>query len=258
MWRLREPVSPILYAVLVGISLGLPLLLWWGVGRTGWVDPTFLPAPQKVIVRLVQLWQEDTLKEDILASLSRVGAGFVLASLVSIPLGIAVGSFRAVGALVEPFSGLMRYLPASAFVPLLILWLGIGEEPKIGLIFLGTVFYTLLLVADAVRAIPIAWIRVSYTLGANPLQVLVRVVLPGVLPNILDACRINLGLAWNLVILAELVAADSGLGTRILRAQRFLETDVMFVGIVCIGVIGIFLDVGLRLVKWWTLPWARD
>jgi NitT/TauT family transport system permease protein len=206
---------------------------------------------------MVQLFAEDTLWQDVFASLGRVFTGFLAAALVSIPLGILVGAFPLVAALVEPLSGLIRYLPASAFVPLLIFWLGLGEEPKVTLIFLGTVFYNLLLIADAVKAIPLEWIRVSYTLGANPWQVLTRVLLPGVLPNILDAGRINLGLAWNLVILAELVAADSGLGYRILRAQRFLDTEVMFVGLVCIGLVGILLDLSIRLLRWWALPWTR-
>lgn len=246
---LRPTLSTRTSTLLITLSLLSPLALWWGL--TGRVEPLFLPSPDRVVTRLVELLRTDTLGQDILVSLGRVLAGFSLTALVSIPLGIAAGASPVVGRLVEPLGGLVRYLPASAFVPLLILWLGLGEEPKVGLIFLGTVFYTLLLIADAVRALPLAWIRVSYTLGASPWQVLTRVILPGVLPNILDGCRVTLGLAWNLVILAELVAADAGLGYRILRAQRFLETDVMFVGLVCIGVVGVSLDLGLRLIRRW-------
>ncbi len=257
LWRVREPIPPLVYGIFVAISLGLPLLLWISVSQLHWVDPLFLPAPQRVLQKLIQLFTEDTLWQDLGASLRRVALGFLLTVVISVPLGILVGAFPVMAGLVEPFGALLRYLPASAFVPLLILWLGLGEPPKIALIFFGTVFYTLVLVANAVRALPISWIKVSYTLGANRWQVLTRVILPGVLPNILDGCRINLGLAWNLVILAELVASDSGLGYRILRAQRFLETETMFVGLVCIGVVGVLLDVGLRLIRWWTLPWAR-
>jgi NitT/TauT family transport system permease protein len=168
-WRPYAPLSTFWESLLTVCSLGFPLLLWWGLSLSGKVDPLFLPPPQKVWARAIQLFTQDTLFQDIAASLGRVGAGFLLTVLLGVPLGILVGAFRGVAALVEPISGLIRYLPASAFVPLLILWLGLGEEPKVGLIFLGTFFYTLLLIADAVRAVPIEWVRVSYTsLGCSP------------------------------------------------------------------------------------------
>jgi NitT/TauT family transport system permease protein len=169
--------------------------------------------------------------------------------LVSVPLGIVIGSFRAGQALFEPVIGLLRYMPASAFIPLLIIWLGLGEPSKIALLLIGVVFFNTLMTADAVRLVPMDVIQVSYTLGARRGEVLRKVVLPHALPGMIDAMRVNAAAAWNFVVVAELIASTSGLGYRIVRSQRFLETDKIFAVLVVIGLIGLSIDVCLRLAR---------
>lgn len=219
------------------------------------VPERFLPSPAAVGSALVELLQSGQLVPDALASLQRVGIGFGLAILISVPLGVVIGSFRAGQALFEPVIGLLRYLPASAFIPLLIIWLGLGEPSKIALLVIGVVFFNTLMTADAVRLVPLQVIDVAYTLGARRGEVLRKVVVPHALPGMIDAMRVNAAAAWNFVVVAELIASTSGLGYRIVRSQRFLETDKIFAVLVVIGLIGLSIDVGLRLLREWLGRW---
>ncbi|WP_223165913.1 ABC transporter permease, partial [Lentzea indica] len=150
----------------------------------------------------------------------------------------------------------LRYLPAGAFIPLLIIWLGLGEPSKIAILFIGTVFFNTLMTADVVRGVPRSLIDVSYTLGARRGEVLRKVVVPHSLPGIIDAVRVNAAAAWNFVVVAELINSTAGLGYRIVRAQRFLQTDKIFAVLVVIGVIGVTIDVALRLVRAQVGRWA--
>lgn len=149
-------------------------------------------------------------------------------------------------------------MPATGFVSLLVIWVGLGEEPKFLLIFMGTVFFNTLMIANLVWAIPNELIRVSYTLGAGNITVFRKVIFPHSLPGIIDAARVNLAAAWNLIIVAELVAADEGLGYRIVRAQKFLHTDQIFAVLVVIGIIGIASDIGLRMLRNRIAPWSQE
>jgi len=153
---------------------------------------------------------------------------------------------------------LLRYMPAPAFIPLLILYLGIGEVPKITLIFIGTIFYNTLMIMDAAKFVPKELIETTYTLGGQRWQVLLRVMTPYVLPNIIDTFRINVAASWNLVIVAELVAAEMGLGKRILIAQKFLQTDEIFAILIILGVIGFIIDLSFRWLLRTTCRWAID
>ena len=161
-------------------------------------------------------------------------------------------------ALCEPVIGLVRYMPAPAFIPLLILYFGIGEPPKILLIFIGTLFFNTLMIMDAVKFVPKELIETTYTLGGRRWQVLLQVILPHVLPNIIDACRVNLAASWQLVIVSELIAATEGLGRRISVAGRFLRTDEIFVGLIVIGLIGLAIDLLFRLLLRTVCRWAAD
>ncbi|WP_448381447.1 ABC transporter permease, partial [Gloeomargarita sp.] len=185
-----------------------------------------------------------------------VGVGFALSALVGIPVGLLMGSFASIRALLEPLFGLMRYMPAPAFIPLLILYQGVGEEPKVTLIFIGTFFFNALMVMDTVKFVPKELIETTYMLGGNRMATVMQVIFPYVLPGVLDACRINLAAAWQLVIVAELVAATEGLGRRISLAGRFLRTDEIFVGIIVIGLIGLGLDLLFQYLVRLTSPWA--
>jgi len=196
--------------------------------------------------------------KDTVASLWRVGVGILFALVFSIPIGVLMGSVPSIRALLEPMFGLMRYMPAPAFIPLLILYLGIGEEPKIMLIFIGVFFFNSLMVMDTVKFVPKDLIEATYMLGGNRGEILTQVIFPHVLPGILDASRINLAAAWQLVIVSELIAATEGLGRRISVAGRFLRTDEIFVGLIVIGAIGLTFDLLFQYLLRVSCKWSSQ
>jgi NitT/TauT family transport system permease protein len=257
-WRLAEDIPPSLNTGLIITSILGPLLLWWLATTFGNIDSKFLPSPGKVLEAFGRLWSTRELLKDTVASLWRVGVGFLLAVALSIPVGVLMGSFASIRALCEPLFGLMRYMPAPAFIPLLILYLGIGEEPKITLIFIGVFFFNSLMVMDTVKFVPKDLIEATYMLGGTRWEALTQVILPNVLPGIIDACRINLAAAWQLVIVSELIAATEGLGRRISVAGRFLRTDEIFVGLIVIGIIGLAFDLLFQYLLRVTCKWASQ
>lgn len=257
-WRVAEGIPRRLSLILIALSILVPLLLWWMISSSGVVQPAYLlPTPGQVLESLHRLWTEGILPVDIAYSLFRVLSGFLLAAIVSIPIGLLMGSFASIQALLEPIIGIVRYMPAPAFIPLLILYFGLGELPKILLIFIGTLFFNTLMIMDAVKFVPKELIETTYTLGGRRPQVLGQVIFPHTLPNIIDACRVNMAASWNLVIVAELVAANEGLGKRISLAQRFLRTDEIFAGLIVIGLIGLAIDLLFRLLLRLSCRWAR-
>jgi NitT/TauT family transport system permease protein len=246
---IRSPIPRRGRWALTALSVLLPLVVWVALAASGAVPDSFLPSPGAVLSAGMEMVASGELFTDVVATVQRVLLGFGLAVLVSVPLGIVMGTFMAGRAAFEPVIGLLRYLPASAFVPLLIIWLGIDEASKIAVLFIGTVFFNTLMTADVVRGVPGALIDVSYTMGARRGEVLRKVIVPWSLPGIIDAIRINAAAAWNLVVVAELVASTVGLGYRIVRAQRFLQTDRIFAVLVVIATVGVLLDVALRLLR---------
>jgi NitT/TauT family transport system permease protein len=160
-------------------------------------------------------------------------------------------------AIIAPIVGTIRYMPVAAFIPLIILWVGIGETSKILIIFMGIFFVNVLMVADAVKFVPAEMINAAYTLGATQRQVLARVILPAISPSVIDTLRVNVSGAWNYLVIAELIASSQGLGFRIVRAQRFLQTDEIFVCILLIGAIGLGIDLLFRLLSRRLVPWAH-
>jgi NitT/TauT family transport system permease protein len=257
-WRLAENIPQPLNTSLVITSIALPLVIWWLVTTFGNIDPKFLPSPGSVWSAFIRLSSTGELLKDTVASLWRVGVGFLLALVLAIPIGVLMGSFASIRALLEPLFGLMRYMPAPAFIPLLILYLGIGEEPKIMLIFIGVFFFNSLMVMDTVKFVPKDLIEATYMLGGDRWSVLKQVILPYVLPGIIDACRINLAAAWQLVIVSELIAANEGLGRRISVAGRFLKTDEIFVGLIVIGIIGLIFDLLFQYFLRVSCKWASQ
>ena len=233
------------------------LLLWTVITATGLVDKLFLPSPAAVWSAGQEQAQQGLLWRDFSASVGRVFGGFALSAIVALPLGIAMGSSVVVCRLLEPLMGLIRYMPAPAFIPLLIIYFGLGELPKVLLIFIGTLFFNTLMIMDAVKFVPRELIETARTLGGRGLPILTRVVAPYIAPQVLDAYRINMASAWNLVIVAELVAATEGLGKRISLAQRFLRTDEIFLGLIVIGLIGLAIDLGFRFLMRRSCAWAN-
>ena len=255
-WRIAEEIPKSLSWVMMSFSILIPLLGWFIFSNYSGIDSIFLPSPSNVINALVRLWEKGFLIQDITASFTRVTIGFLLSIIVAIPLGIMMGSFASIRALFEPIAGILRYMPAPAFIPLLIIYLGIDEAPKIALIFIGTLFFNLLMIMDAVKFIPKDLIETTYTLGGSRWQVLLQVITPYIVPNMIDAFRINMAASWNLVVVAELLAASEGLGKRILLAQKFLKTDEIFACLLVLGLIGFALDLFFRLLLRFTCKWA--
>ena len=257
-WRIAENIPQSLSWVMMALSILIPLSCWFIFSSYSDIDSIFLPSPFDVIKALVKLWQKGFLIKDISASFTRVSIGFLLSILVAIPLGIIMGSFASIRALFEPIIGIVRYMPAPAFIPLLIIYLGIDEAPKIALIFIGTVFFNILMIMDAVKFIPKDLIETTYTLGGTRWQILTHVITPYIVPSIIDTFRINIATSWNLVVVAELLAASQGLGKRILLAQKFLKTDEIFACLLVLGLIGFALDLFFRLLLKFTCKWAFD
>jgi NitT/TauT family transport system permease protein len=230
--------------------------LWlWLAARGG--EPSLVPTPAETWWALADQWREGNLWNDFRTSVMRIGAGYSLSIALGVMIGISVGSMRSVEAALEAPIGFMRYVPATALTPLLLLWLGIGESPKITLIVVGTVFFNILMVADVARNVPRELLEASYTLGATRLTVLRRVILRHSIPGIIDVARINLAAGWLMLVVAELLAAQEGLAFRIIRAQRFRQVDTMFAMLVVFGVIGVVSDLALRRLRNLSSPWAR-
>lgn len=255
-WSIRQGFPRWLAMALVAIALIVPLLVWAIASSRGWVPAIFLPTPAAVVEAGVTMLREDNLLGDILASSARVLAGFVAAAVIGVPMGLAMGTFYSLDSLFSPIVGTVRYMPVTAFVPLIVIWLGLGEPSKILIIMLGVVLYNAIMVADAVKFIPNEMINVAYTMGASRRDVVFQVIIPAAFPSILDTLRVNISGAWNFLVIAELVASQNGLGFRIIQAQRFLQTDKVLFCIALIGVIGLLLDYVLKWISRRLTPWA--
>ena len=258
IFRLRGDVPKHVRWIGAGIGIATILALWI-LTSTLWSGEGFsVPTITATWNALVEMWREGVLWPDFVASSERVLIGYSISLLIGMSVGLLIGSFASVNAFFEPQIGFLRYIPATALVPLLIIWLGIDEAPKITLVIVGTVFYNILMVADVARAVPNELIKASYTLGARRWTVMRRVVFPHSWPGIVDVARINLAAAWLMLVVAELLAAQEGLAFRIIRAQRFRRIDRMFALLLVFGVLGIVSDMALRMLRNRTARWARD
>lgn len=240
--RLSKPAS-----LTVSIATFVALLgAWWGVTRAGLVDPMFLPGPSAVVEAVVGQAANGELWSDVGISSFRILVGFVLATVMAVPIGTLMGVSAYAEAALEPLMDFIRYMPVVAFVPLTIVWAGIDEGQKFLIIWMGTFFQQVLMIADAVRRTPPGLIRLGETLGLTWMQLLVRIVVPAAMPRIWDALRVTLGWAWTWLVVAELVAASSGMGFRITVAQRFFSTDLIIGYVFVLGFLGLILDQLMR------------
>lgn len=256
--ELRRGMSKWDYRVLSGTSLASFLIIWSLLSYSSIIEPYFLPTPSAVLREAVVMFRQDNYLADILVSLSRVVIAFGLCALFAIPLGVLMGNLKPVEAVLNPFVVFMRYVPISAFIPLLILWAGIGNLQKIIFLWMGTFFYVLVLISDATASVGQELLDTAYTLGARKQQVLWRVIFPAALPGILDSLRAMMGVGWTYVVLAEIVGGNSGIGYMIMESERFLKTPRVVVGILTVGAIGIGLDYAFRSARWLLLPWLRQ
>ena len=222
----------------------------------GHVSPTFLASPLTMLGEGVQLFTRYNFQHDIGMTVWRVFGGFVLAAAVAVPLGIAMGTWKAVEAFFEPFVSFCRYLPASAFIPLLILWAGLGEAQKLLVIFIGSVFQITLMVAVTVGGARRDLVEAAYTLGATSRGIVARVLIPGAAPGIAETLRLVLGWAWTYVIVAELIGSSSGIGHMITDSQALLNTGQIIFGIIVIGVIGLVSDFAFKAMNRRLFAWS--
>jgi NitT/TauT family transport system permease protein len=243
------------------VSLGLAFFavffLLWGVATLGgFVDRTFLADPLTMLVSGWRLLVVHGFYMDIGVTIWRVFGGFVIAAALGVPLGMAMGAYKPVEAFFEPFVSFARYLPASAFIPLLILWAGIGETQKLMVIFIGCFFQIVLMVAVTVGSTRRDLVEAAYTLGARAGGIVRRVLLPSSAPDIAEALRLVLGWAWTYVIVAELIGASSGIGHMITDSQALLDTGQIIFGIVVIGVVGLVSDYLFKALNHRLFPWS--
>jgi NitT/TauT family transport system permease protein len=256
LWSIRQEFPRWLSALIIALALIVPFIAWSIASYAELVPPLFLPSPTAVFQAGLALFQSGDLATDTLMSCSRVMGGFVLAAIIGVPMGIAIGTFTSMENLFTPLVGTVRYMPVTGFVPLIVIWVGLGEESKVLIIFLGVVLYNAIMVADAVKFIPNEMINVAYTLGAGRREVLFRVIIPATFPSVLDTLRVNISSGWTYLVIAELVAAQNGLGFRIAQSQRFLQTDKVLFCIIVIGLIGLLIDIGLKWISQRLTPWA--
>ena len=254
-----KPLVPVSQARKIALGIAFFVLFvaaWSAATFGGFVSRTFLADPLTMLREGYALFAQHGFAKDVGITVWRVLGGFGLAALLGVPLGIAMGAFKPIEAFFEPFVSFARYLPASAFIPLLILWAGIGEAQKLLLIFIGVFFQIVLMIAVTVGSTRRDLVEAAYTLGAGPRGIVQRVLLPNAAPQIAETLRLVLGWAWTYVIVAELIGAGSGIGHMIMDSQRLLDTGQMIFGIFCIGVIGLISDFIFKWANQRLYPWA--
>ena len=241
------------------ITIAVLLALWTLATNLGWVQPLFLPSPQAVWQQFLEVSRDGFADADLLThigwSAMRVFGAFALAVATAVPVGVLMGVNRVMRGIFDPIVEFYRPLPPLAYLPLVVIWLGIGESSKIVLIYLA-MFAPLALSARAgVRAVAIEQIHAAYSMGATRSQVLWHVIAPAALPDILTGMRIAIGFGWTTLVAAEMVAATAGLGFMVLSASKFMVTDVVIMGILVIGALALVFDLMMRWMEAKLVPW---
>lgn len=232
--------------------------VWIVATQMGWVNALLVPPPGQVFRTIYVLFAEQGFASDVLISIGRVLAAFVLACLLAVPMGVAMGAFPAVDVVLSPFVSAWRYLPAPSFIPILLMWFGTGEAPKLALLFLGVIFFLITLIADHTKDVRKELIETALTLGAGRWVTVFRVMLPAVLPNIVVAMRQMLAMAWTYLVIAEIVASTTGIGAMMMRARRFLHTDEILAGIIIIGALGLIFDLLFAALHRRMFPYLQE
>ena len=256
--KLLSPVSS-QQAVILGIIGGVIFFLVWEIGHymTPEESRRFLPSPQHVVSTLYVLLTEKDFLSDIGISLFRILGIFVAVCIVAVPLGIFMGCFDNMRALINPVVSGARYLPAASFIPLLLVWFGPTDTQKMALLFLGVIFFLVALILDNTKAVQKELIEAALTMGASKKQIVLGVVSRAATPAILDSMRTMIAVGWTYLVIAEIVAAQDGIGAVMMRAGRFLKADVIMAGILTIGILGVITDIAFRLIAHYTVPWNR-
>jgi NitT/TauT family transport system permease protein len=252
--------TPLPQGVSFALGLVAPVAVlgaWCLTTYGGLAPPDFLPSPTEVLRGTLQLFLEHDLMSAIVISTRRIAIAFLLASAVALPLGVLMGSLEVVNRLFEPIMAPLRYMPISAFIPLLILWFGIYEKEKIAFLFLGVFVYLLPVVVSAIRAVPEELVQTALTLGASRGQVIRTVLVPAALPEIFDSFRVMNAISWTYVILAEAVNPEHGLGYMVELARTHQKASWSFAGLLVIGGIGLLTDFAIRLASSLLFRWKE-
>lgn len=240
-------------------SIAFFLFCWWLVTAMGWVKPLFVPSPMSVLTKFVQIWNEGftgtPFFDHFLISTIRVFGAFLLACAVGLPLGLAMGMSPLMRGIFDPPIEFYRPIPPLAYLPLMIIWFGIGETSKILLIFLSVFAPVVLGARSGVKSAAIEQIHAAYSFGATRWQVMRHVILPSALPEILTAMRIGIGFGWTTLVAAEMVASTKGLGYMVLSASQFLQTPIVIMGIFVIAIIAFAFDLLMRFIERRLVPW---
>lgn len=252
-WRIGPLLLLLNFAAVVAV-----LLLWWAATRFEWVSPIFLPAPGDVLHAARLVLADGELLTDVAVSARRVFLGFGLAAVVAVPLGIAMGVWRPAKALMDPFVSLLRPLPSITWIPLSILWLGIGEAQKVAIVFMGSWIYILLSTVESTRRVDPLLLRAARNLGASDLAVMREVILPAALPGIITGLKVTLAIAWSCVLTAEMIAAQNGLGALIWQAKDWGNLPLVLVGMLCISLTVLAADWLAVRIERALLPWERN
>ena len=255
-----KPLVPVAPGTRIVLGVGFFVLfiaVWAAATFSGFVSKTFLADPLTMVRSGYTLLTEMGFAGDIGMTVWRVLGGFVIAAALAVPLGVLMGAYKPVEAFFEPFVSFARYLPASAFIPLLILWAGIGEAQKLSVIFIGSFFQLVLMIAVSVGNTRRDLVEAAYTLGSSDASLVKRVLIPGAAPEIAETLRMVLGWAWTYVIVAELIGASSGIGHMITDSQALLATDQIIFGIIVIGLIGLVSDFAFKAANRRLFPWAQ-
>lgn len=255
-----KPLTPVAPGARIALGVAFFVLfvaVWAAATFGGFVSKTFLADPLTMVKSGYTLLTEMDFAHDIGMTVWRVLGGFVIAAAIALPLGVAMGAYKPVEAFFEPFVSFARYLPASAFIPLLILWVGIGEAQKLAVIFIGSFFQLVLMIAVTVGNTRRDLVEAAYTLGVGDASLIRRVLIPGAAPEIAETLRMVLGWAWTYVIVAELIGASSGIGHMITDSQALLATDQIIFGIIVIGLIGLVSDLCFKAMNRRLFPWAQ-
>jgi NitT/TauT family transport system permease protein len=254
-----KPLTPVSPGARVALGVGFFVLFvaaWALATLGGYVQKTFLADPITMVSSGWTLLTKMGFAHDIGMTVWRVVGGFIIAAALALPLGVLMGAYKPIEAFFEPFVSFARYLPASAFIPLLILWAGIGEAQKLAVIFIGSFFQLVLMIAVTVGNTRRDLVEAAYTLGVSDRGLIGRVLLPGAAPEIAETLRMVLGWAWTYVIVAELIGASSGIGHMITDSQALLATDQIIFGIIVIGLIGLASDLLFKAANRRLFPWA--
>jgi len=257
LFSIRSPLPKKTAFVLGFVAPALVLGAWCGLTYGNLVQPDFLPKPTEVIRGTLQLFIQYDLGTAIVVSTRRIAIAFLLASALALPLGVLMGAFDPINRFFEPIMAPLRYMPISAFIPLLILWFGIYEKQKIAFLFLGVFVYLLPVVVSSIRLVPEEFVQTALTLGASRFQVVRTVLVPAALPEIFDSFRVMNAIAWTYVILAEAVNPEHGLGYMVELARTHQKASWSFAGLLVIGGIGLLTDSLIRLVSRVLFSWRE-